>query len=201
MIKVLLAEDMHMVRGALVALLSLEPDIEVAAAVASGDEIVPAAKRCRPDVAIIDVNLPGKDGLDAAVELHREVPDCRTLVLTSMDRPGTARRALTAQVHGFMLKDAPADKLAQAVRDVAAGGRVVDGQLALSAWDTTTSPLTSREVEILRLAADGLDPPEIAARLFLSVGTVRNHLTSVVAKVNARNKLDAIRIAREQDWI
>lgn len=201
MIKVLLAEDRHMVRGALVALLNLENDIEVAAEVASGDEIVPAACRCHPDVAVIDIDLPGKDGLTAATELHAELPECRTLILTNLGRPGTVRQALAARVNGFMLKDAPADKLATAIRDVAAGQRVVDGQLALAAWETESCPLTGRELEILRHAAAGDDAADIAAQLFLSPGTVRNYLTSVVTKLNARNRIDAIRIATESDWL
>lgn len=201
MIKILLAEDMHMVRGALVALLDLESDIQVLAQVASGNEILPAARKCQPDVAIIDIDLPGKDGLTAAIELHQELPQCRTLILTSLGRPGTMRRALAARVNGFMLKDAPPDKLATAVRDVAAGRRVVDSQLALAAWDTEECPLTTRELEILGLAAGGHNAMDIAAQLFLSPGTVRNYLTTVVSKLNARNRVDAIRIARESDWL
>ncbi|CRK55069.1 putative two-component system response regulator [Alloactinosynnema sp. L-07] len=201
MIRVLLAEDMHMVRGALVALLNLEEDIEVVAEVAEGDKIVPTALQCSPDVAIIDIDLPGKDGLTAAVELHAELPSCRTLILTSLGRPATVRRALAAKVNGFMLKDAPADKLANAARRVAAGERVVDSQLALAAWDMPDCPLTDRETEILRLAADGLDAQQIAGRLFLSPGTVRNYLASIVTKLNARNRVDAIRIAREAGWL
>jgi two-component system response regulator DesR len=201
MIKILLAEDMHMVRGALVALLDLEPDIQVLAEVASGNEILPAARKFQPDVAIIDIDLPGKDGLTAAVELHQELPQCRTLILTSLGRPGTMRRALAARVNGFMLKDAPPDKLATAVRDVAAGRRVVDSQLALAAWDTEECPLTTRELEILGFAAGGHNAMDIAAQLFLSPGTVRNYLTTVVSKLNARNRVDAIRIARESDWL
>ncbi|SFP09606.1 two-component system, NarL family, response regulator DesR [Amycolatopsis arida] len=201
MIKVLLAEDVHMVRGALIALLGLEPDIEVVADVASGDEILPTAHKHRPDVAVIDIDLPGKDGLTAATEIHEALPDCRTLILTSLGRPATVRRALAARVNGFMLKDAPADKLANAIRDVTAGRRVVDSQLALTAWDTADCPLTRRELEILRLAAAGHNAADIAAQLFLSPGTVRNYLTTVVNKLNARNRVDAIRIARESDWL
>ncbi|MCR6483499.1 response regulator transcription factor [Amycolatopsis sp. OK19-0408] len=201
MIKVLVAEDVHMVRGALIALLGLEPDIEVVAGVASGDEILPAARRHQVEVAVIDIDLPGKDGLTAATEIHENLPDCRTLILTSLGRPGTVRRALTSRVNGFMLKDSPSDKLADAIRDVAAGGRVLDSQLALTAWDTADCPLTNRELEVLRLAASGRKAEEIAAELFLSPGTVRNHLTSVVSKLNARNRVDAIRIAVEAGWL
>lgn len=201
LIKVLLAEDAHMVRGALVALLGFEPDIEVVAEVASGDDILPAARKHRADVAVLDIDLPGKDGLTAATEIHEHLPDCRTLILTSLGRPGTIRRALMNRVDGFMLKDAPADKLANAIRNVAAGQRVVDNQLALTAWDTTDCPLTNREVDILRLAAVGHNAVDIAAELFLSPGTVRNYLTSAVTKLNAKNRVDAIRIAREAEWL
>jgi two-component system response regulator DesR len=201
MIKVLLAEDMHMVRGALVALLNLEPDIEVVAEVADGDEIIPTARRVQPDVAVIDIDLPGMDGLTAAGHLREKMPQCRTLILTSLGRPGTLRRALSVRVGGFLLKDAPAAELADAIRGVAAGRRVVDGQLALAAWDSAECPLTVREVEVLRLAADGSDAVEIAARLFLSAGTVRNYLTTIVSKLNARNRVDAIRVARDAGWV
>ncbi|SFB25297.1 two component transcriptional regulator, LuxR family [Amycolatopsis marina] len=200
-IKVLLAEDMHMVRGALVALLDLEHDIEVVAEVASGNEILPAAHKHQPDVAIIDIDLPGIDGLTAAGELHESLPRCRTLILTSLGRPGTVRRALDARVNGFMLKDAPPEKLANAVRQVAVGRRVIDSELALAAWDTDVCPLTTRETEILRLLAAGRDVGDVAAQLFLSPGTVRNYLTTAVTKLNARNRVDAIRIATEAGWI
>jgi two-component system response regulator DesR len=199
-IKVLVAEDMHIVRGALVALLNLESDIQVVAEVASGDEILPMAKAVLPDVAVIDIDLPGKDGLTAASELHENLPECRTLILTSLGRPGTLRRALAAKVGGFLLKDAPPDKLANSVRGVVAGRRMVDGDLALAAWDTDECPLTAREIDVLRLTAEGYRTVEVAARLYLSAGTVRNYLTTVVTKLNARNRVDAIRIAKESDW-
>ncbi len=201
MIRVLLAEDMHMVRGALIALLNLERDIEVVAEVSSGDKILPMAAEYRPDVAIIDIDLPAKDGLSAACELYQHLPEVRTLILTSLGRPGTVRRALDAKVNGFLLKDAPADKLANAVRSVAIGRRVIDSELALSAWETEDSPLTPREAEILRLAANGHTVADIAAELFLSPGTVRNYLATVVTKLNARNRVDAIRIASDSDWL
>lgn len=201
MIKVLLAEDEHLVRGALTALLSFEEDIGIVAEVSSGAEILPAAVRARPHVAVIDVDLPGLDGISAAVELHEKLPECRTLILTSLARPGTLLRALAAGVGGFMLKDAPPDELAKAIRGVASGHRVIDHQLAVAALDRSTCPLTAREVEVLRLAADGAEPAEIAGRLFLSVGTVRNYLTTVISKLNARNRVDAIRIATEAGWL
>ncbi|HEY3753737.1 MAG TPA: response regulator transcription factor [Pseudonocardiaceae bacterium] len=201
MIKVMIAEDVHMVRGALVALLRLESDIEVVAEVAGGNEIMPAARATHPDVAVIDIDLPGKDGLTAASELHEQMPECRTLILTSLGRPGTLRRALAAKVGGFLLKDAPPDKLASAIREVSVGRRVVDSDLALAAWDSADCPLTGREVEVLRMAADGANAVDIAARLYLSAGTVRNYLTTAVTKLNARNRVDAIRIAKEAGWL
>ncbi|MFL6130821.1 MAG: DNA-binding response regulator [Mycobacteriales bacterium] len=201
MITVMVAEDMHMVRGALVALLKLESDIEVVAEFASGDEIVPTAERLRPDVAVIDIDLPGMDGLSAAALLHERVPQVRTLILTSLGRPGTMRRALSARVSGFLLKDAPASELADAIRKVAAGLRVIDPQLALAAWDTPACPLTVRELEVLKMSAEGAGTTEIASVLFLTKGTVRNYLTAVVSKLNARNRVDAIRIASEAGWL
>jgi two-component system response regulator DesR len=200
-IRILLAEDMHMVRGALVALLNLEPDLEVVAEVKRGDEIVSAALEHRPDVAIIDIDLPGVDGLTAAMHLRERLPQCRSLILTSLGRPGTLRRALSAQVSGYLLKDAPPKELAVAVRRVAAGHRAIDPQLALAAWGGAESPLTERETEVLRLAAGGAEAPDIAGLLHLSTGTVRNYLTTVVTKLNARNRVDAIRIARESGWL
>lgn len=201
MVKVLLAEDMHMVRGALVALLGLEPDIEVVAEVASGEQIMAAALEQRPDVLLVDVDLPGKDGLEAAVEVQQRLPRVRILVLTALGRPGTLRRALSAKVDGFLLKDAPADQLSGAIRDVVAGRRVVDHHLTLAAWDSMDCPLTQRELEVLSLAAQGVEAAEIAGVLHLSAGTVRNYLTAVVNKLNARNRVDAIRIATEAGWL
>ncbi|MEV5567855.1 response regulator transcription factor [Streptomyces sp. NPDC052196] len=200
-INILLAEDVHMIRGALVALLQLEPDLRVVAAVDRGDTIVSTALDTRPDVAVIDVDLPGMDGLTAAADLHRQLPRCRSLILTSLGRPGTMRRAMSAHVSGFLLKDSPPDQLALAVRSVAAGRRVLDPQLALSAWDYPDNPLSRREVEVLRLAAKGADAAEIAGCLYLTGGTVRNYLTSIVSKLGARNRIDAIRIAEEAGWI
>jgi two-component system, NarL family, response regulator DesR len=201
MIRILLAEDMHMVRGALVALLDLEPDIEVVAEVESGDQIIPMVRLHRPDVAVIDIDLPVLDGLTAAGTIRSTMPQVRTLMLTSLARPGTLRRALAAGVDGFILKDAPPAKLAAAIRDVAAGRRVVDSQLALAAWDRGESPLTDRELEVLRLAANGTDAPDIARALSLSAGTVRNYLTTIVTKLDARNRVDAIRIASDAGWL
>jgi two-component system response regulator DesR len=200
-VKILLAEDVHMIRGALIALLELEPDLQVVASVDRGDLIVETALRTRPDVAVIDIDLPGTDGISAAAELHERLPSCRALILTSLGRPGSVRRALSAHVFGYLLKDAPPSQLAQSVRSVAAGKRVVDPQLALSAWEAVDSPLSRRETEVLRLAARGAEAAEIARALYLTNGTVRNYLTAIVSKLNARNRIDAIRIAEEAGWI
>jgi two-component system, NarL family, response regulator DesR len=200
-IKVLIAEDVHMVRGAVVALLQLETDIDVVAEVGRGDQILAEARNTGTEVAVIDIDLPGKDGLTAAAELQEQLPACRTLILTSLGRPGTLRRALAAKVNGFLLKDAPPDKLANAIREVHVGRRVVDNELALAAWDSADCPLTDREIEVLRLAAGGAGAVDIAGRLFLSAGTVRNYLTTAATKLNARNRVDAIRIATESGWL
>ncbi|MET9773485.1 response regulator transcription factor [Streptomyces sp. NPDC006367] len=201
MIRLLLAEDMHMVRGALIALLSLEHDMEVVASVERGDEILAAAREHKPDVAVIDIDLPVLDGLSAAALLHERMPSCKTLILTSLDRPGTLRRAMAAQVSGYLLKDAPPSELAQGIRKVAANQRVIDSELALAAWGGADSPLTQRETEVLQLAAQGNEAAEIADQLHLSVGTVRNYLSTSVAKLQGRNRVDAIRIAREAGWL
>jgi two-component system response regulator DesR len=200
-IRVLIAEDMHMIRGALVALLSLEQDIEVVAELDRGDTIVEMALRTRPDVAVIDIDLPGLDGLSAANLLRDQLPDCRIVVLTGLSQPGNLLRALKVHVRGFLLKDAPATQLADAVRRVAAGQRVLDPELVAAAVETGPSPLTERETEVLRTAEEGLTTEEIAARLHLSPATVRNYLSNVIAKVSARNRLDAIRIARDAGWL
>ncbi|MFE3450556.1 DNA-binding response regulator [Nonomuraea sp. NPDC059194] len=202
MIRLLLAEDQHVIRGALVALLGLEDDIEVVAAVESGDAVLAAALAHRPDVAVLDIDMPGAiDGLEAAGELRAKLPTCRTLMLTAYGKPGHLRRALAAQVDGFVLKTAPPEELTAAIRKVAAGERVLDPSLAVTAWDLADNPLTPREADVLRMAAAGAEAPEIAAQLYLSAGTVRNYLTTIVAKLNARNRTDAARIAREAGWI
>ncbi|MDQ8705965.1 response regulator transcription factor [Streptomyces sp. LHD-70] len=201
MVRVLLAEDMLMLRKALVSLMELEPDIEIVAEVDSGDEVVPRALEVRPDVAVLDIDLPGQDGIAAAAELHERLPQCRTLMLTSLGRPGTMRRALAAHASGFLLKDTEPDRLAVAIRDVAAGRRAIDPQLAVATLEAGSNPLTTREGEVLCLAAEGDDITQIAGRLFLSAGTVRNYLTSAVSKLGARNRMDAVRIARESGWL
>ncbi|KAB2368156.1 response regulator transcription factor [Actinomadura montaniterrae] len=201
MINVLLADDHHVVRSALAALLSLEPDLTVVAEVERGDEVLAAARAARPDVAVLDVDMPGMDGLAAAAALHDALPGVATLILTGHGKPGHLRRALAAHVRGFLLKTAPPDELAAGIRKVAAGERVLDPKLALTAWDLADNPLTPRETDVLRLAAEGAEAPEIAERLHLSAGTVRNYLTAVVTKLNARNRTDAARIAREAGWL
>jgi two-component system response regulator DesR len=202
MIRILLAEDQQVVRGALAALLGLEPDLSVVAQCGSGDEVLPRALVDRPDLAVLDIDMPGrKDGLDAAAELKARLPGVRTLMLTGHGRPGLLRRALDAKVDGFLLKTAPPEQLLEAIREVAGGGRVLDPQLAVAAWDLAENPLTPRERDVLRAAARGAEPPEIAAELFLSVGTVRNNLTAIVGKLQARNRTDAVRIAGDAGWI
>jgi two-component system response regulator DesR len=201
MIRVLIAEDMHMIRGALVALLSLEEDMEVVAELDRGDEIVAAALRTQPDVAVLDIDLPGLDGLTAAGELHEKLPSAKILVLTGLSQPGVLLRALQAHVRGFIVKDAPASTLADGVRRVHAGERVIDPDLIAAALETGTSPLTAREADVLRAAESGLPTDQIATRLSLSSATVRNYLSNAISKVGAHNRLDAIRISRNAGWL
>jgi two-component system response regulator DesR len=201
MIRVMIAEDVRLLRETLGAVLALEDDLRVVAAVERGDDIVPAAQRSRPDVALLDIDLPGVDGLTAARLLGEQVPDCRTVILTGLTRPGHLRRALAAGASGFLLKHSPPQALIDGIRKVAAGERVVDPQVALAALETPDNPLPGREVEVLRLAATGAEPDEIAAALFLGVGTVRNYLSSAITRLDARNRVDAIRIATDQGWL
>ncbi len=201
MIRVLIAEDMHMIRGALVALLSLEDDMEVVAELERGDTIVEAALRTRPDVAVVDIDLPGTDGLTAAEELHQRLPECRTLVLTGFGQPGNLLRALKVHVRGFIVKDAPAETLADGIRRVARGERVIDPELVAAALETGSTPLTAREADVLRGAESGSSTDEIATRLSLSPTTVRNYLSNAISKVGGRNRIDAIRIARDAGWL
>jgi two-component system response regulator DesR len=200
-IRVLVAEDMRILRDTLVALLSLEDGIDVVAEVADGDAIVPAALAHRPDAAVIDIDLPGTDGLTAAAALHERCPDCRVLILTVLGKPGNLRRALAAGVTGFLPKETPAGELVDAVRRVAAGEKVIDQKLALAALEVPGNPLSPREVEVLRRFGGGAGPAEIAAEMFLSYGTVRNYLASAVTKLGARNRVDAVRIAAEARWL
>ena len=201
MIRVLVAEDQHMIRGALVALISREADMDVVAELDSGDAVLEAALRTQPDVAVLDIDLPGLDGLSAAHLLHDQVPLCQLLVLTGLSQPGYLLRALKVHVRGFLLKDAPAATLAAAIRRVARGERVIDPELVAAALDTGESPLTSRETDVLRSAQSGASTEEMADVLALSPATVRNYLSNAISKVGARNRIDAIRIARDAGWL
>ena len=197
---VLMAEDQGMVRGALATLLSLEPDIEVVAQVARGDEVVPAALRERPDIALLDIEMPGATGLEAAEWLAAELPECRILILTTFGRPGYLRRAMEGGAAGFLLKDAPASELAAAIRRALAGDRIVDPGLAAAALSQGECPLTPREHEVLSASREYATVAELAQALYLSHGTVRNHLSSVMQKLDARNRAEAVKIAEENGW-
>jgi len=201
MIRVLLAEDQAMVRGALAALLSREQDIEVVAEVARGDEVVEAALAARPDVALLDIEMPGGDGLAAAQALRKALPTCRSVILTTFGRSGYLRRAMESGAVGFLLKDSPAAELAVALRCVMKGERVVDPELALAALSEGSNPLTNREREVLSIALFGASLEEIAARLVLSEGTVRNHLSTAIQKLGARNRMEAARLAEQKGWL
>ena len=201
MIRVLIAEDQAMVRGALASLIGMEPDIEVVAEVSRGDEVLAAARDVRPDVALLDIEMPGATGLDAAEELNREMPGLGILILTTFGRPGYLRRAMEGGAAGFLLKDAPADELASAIRRAVAGERVVDPGLAAAALSQGESPLTPREREVLEASRRYATVAELAAALYLSPGTVRNHLSSVMQKLDARNRAEAVRVAEERGWL
>ena len=201
MIRVLLAEDQAMVRGALAALLGLEGDIEVVAEVARGDEVVPTALRTRPDVALLDIEMPGGDGLSAAHALHAALPSCRVIILTTFGRSGYLRRAMESGAVGFLLKDAPATDLAVAIHRIVAGERVVDPDLALAALSEGTNPLTSRERDVLAVSLEGASIADIAAQLSLSEGTVRNHLSTAIQKLDAHNRIEAARRAEQKGWL
>ncbi|MCX5010168.1 response regulator transcription factor [Streptomyces sp. NBC_00555] len=201
MIRVLLAEDQGMMRGALALLLGLEEDIEVVAQVAAGDAIVPAALAARPDVALLDIELPGRSGLDAAAELRTRCPGCRVLILTTFGRPGYLRRAMEAGAAGFLVKDGPVEELAAAIRRVLAGETVIDPSLAAAALGAGPNPLTRREVDVLNAAVDGATVADIAAKLYLSESTVRNYLSSAIGKTGTRNRMEAVRAARRQGWL
>jgi Response regulator containing a CheY-like receiver domain and an HTH DNA-binding domain len=199
-IRVVLAEDQGMVRGAFAQLLDLEPDISVVATAADGDAALRAVREHRPDVLLTDIEMPGASGLDLAARLADEPDAPRVVVVTTFARSGYLRRALDHGVAGYVLKDAPIDRLADAVRRVHAGGRVIDPELAVAAWEGT-DPMTDREREVLRLAAEGLPNAEIAARLHLAEGTVRNYLSTVIAKLGVRNRVEAARLATERGWL
>lgn len=190
-----------MMRGALAVLLDLEDDLAVVAQVADGTEIVPEALRVRPDVALLDIELPGRSGLDAAADLARELPQCRVLILTTFARPGYVQRAMAAGARGFLAKDGPVESLADAIRSVVDGGTVVDPELARHALRDASSPLTERERGVLAAAEDGSTIADIAARLHLSAATVRNYLSSAIGKTGTRNKVEAARLARENGWL
>jgi two-component system response regulator DesR len=200
-IRVLIAEDQAMVRGALASLLALEDDIEVVAEVERGDRVLDAARSGRVDVALLDIEMPGLDGISAAADIARELPETRTLILTTFGRPGYLRRAIESGVGGFMLKAAPAGELADAIRAVNAGGRVIDPELAAAAIADGVSPLTEREHDVLVAATSDASAAEIAARLHLSEGTVRNYLSAAIRKLGARNRAEALRIAEEKGWL
>lgn len=201
MIRVLLAEDQAMVRGALTALLTLEDDIEVVAEVGRGDEVVVVARTTRPDVALLDIEMPGCDGIHVAAALHTHLPSCRILILTTFGRPGYLRQAMESGVVGFLLKDAPSAQLATAIRRAVAGERIVDPTLALSALSEGNNPLTERERTVLSSATRGASAAEIAALLFLSEGTVRNYLSVAIQKLGAHNRVEAAHIAEQKGWL
>ena len=201
MIRVLVADDQHLVRGALTALLSLEPDLEVVAEVGRGDEVVEAALAFAPDVALLDVEMPGLDGIAATAALRKAVPGCRVLVLTTFGRPGYLRRAMEAGASGFLVKDAPADRLADAIRRVHAGLRVLDAALAAESLAVGQNPLTPREAEVLAAARSGATVADIAKAVHLSEGTVRNHLSSAIGKTSTRTRAEAALVAQENGWL
>jgi two-component system, NarL family, response regulator DesR len=200
-IRVLLAEDQGMVRGALATLLDLEGDLEVVAQISRGDQVVDAALAANPDVALLDIEMPGIDGLEAAALLHRALPSCVIIMLTTFGRPGYLRRAMEAGATGFVVKDGPADQLAVSIRRAVAGERVIDTALAAAALSDGTNPLTPRERDVLHAASAGASIATIAESLFLSQGTVRNYLSSAIQKTGARNRIEAVRVAERQGWL
>lgn len=201
MIRLLLADDQALVRGALAALLDLERDLEVVAQVGRGDEVVSAALAAQADVALLDVEMPGLDGIAAAAALREGAPGCRSLIVTTFGRPGYLRRALDVGASGFVVKDTPAEQLADAVRRVHSGLRVVDPDLAVASLTVGDSPLTEQETRVLTLAADGGTVAQVAAEAHLSEGTVRNYLSAAMGKTGGRTRAEAVRIARENGWL
>jgi two-component system response regulator DesR len=202
-IRVLLAEDQAMIREALAALLSFEDDIEVVAQVGRGDEVTRAARDAKPDVALLDIEMPGMDGLSAAAALRAACPDVKIIILTTFGRPGYLRRAMESGASGFIVKDSPADKLARTIRGVLAGQRVIDPDLAAAALAEGANPLTPRERDVLAAAGrnDGATLAQIAAAVYLSEGTVRNYLSSCIQKTGARNRAEAVRVAHDRGWL
>ena len=201
MIRLLLADDENLIRSALAALLGLEDDLQVVAEARSGDEALALAREHRPDVALLDLQMPGPDGIAVAEALRHELPDCASIIVTSHGRPGHLKRALAAGVRGFLPKTASAQELADAVRAVHGGGRYLDPELAAEAISAGGSPLTPREADVLELAADGVPIEEIARRASLSPGTVRNYLSSAATKLGAVNRHEAVAVARTHGWI
>jgi len=200
-IRLLLADDQDLIRGALSALLELEEDFEVVASVGRGDEVAEAAVAHRPDVALLDIEMPGLDGLAAAAVLAARVPACRVVILTTFGRAGYLRRAMEAGAVGFVVKDAPPETLADAIRRVMAGQRVVDPALAAATLAAGESPLTARERDVLNATRSGAGVADIAARLYLSEGTVRNYLSAAMGKTGARTRAEAVRLAQEYGWL
>jgi two-component system response regulator DesR len=200
-VRVLLAEDQAMVRGALAALVNLEEDIEIVAEASRGDEVVPTALDALPDVALLDIEMPGGDGLDAAAVLREKLPTCRTIILTTFGRAGYLKRAMEGGAAGFLLKDAPATELASAIRRATQGERVVDTDLAAVALSAGDNPLTEREREVLAASEGGATIEDVAARLYLSEGTVRNYLSAAIKKLGTRNRVEAARLAERKGWL
>lgn len=199
-IRVFLAEDQVMVRSALVSLIELEDDLDVVGVAGRGDQAVDRIVELRPDVAVLDIDMPGIDGLAAAAQLAERVPGCAVLILTALNKPGMLQRALRANARGFVVKHAPAEQLLAAIRGVAAGQRVFDPTLAVAALEADI-PVTQRELDVVRLVAEGASAREIAGRLFLSEGTVRNYTSSLINKCGARNRVDLVRIAADRGWL
>jgi two-component system response regulator DesR len=200
-VRVLLAEDQAMVRGAIAALLALEEDIEIVAEASRGDEVVALALESGPEVALLDVEMPGGDGLDAAAALREKLPSCRVIILTTFGRAGYLKRAMENGAAGFLLKDAPSSELAKAIHRVMRGERVVDPDLAAQALSAGDNPLTEREREVLTASEGGATIEDVAARLYLSEGTVRNYLSSAIKKLETRNRVEAARLAQRRGWL
>jgi len=201
MIRILIAEDQAMVRGALAALLGLEPDIEVVATAADGVEALALCEQHAPDIVLTDIEMPRMTGLELATQLAARNVACRVMIVTTFGRSGYLRRALSAGVRGFLLKDAPANALAAAIRTVHAGGRAIAPELALESWSGAQDPLTERERQVLRLAGEGASSADIARQIHLSEGTVRNYLSEAISKLGAGNRVEAYRLARDAGWL
>lgn len=200
-IGIMIAEDMHLIRGALKALLSVETDMRIVNEIDNGDELVLAALRHRPDVALIDIGLSGTDGLTAAARLRAELPSCRVIILTGLATPTALRRAMAADVHGFIVKDTRPGDLAPSIRKVVNGERVIDPELAMATLKAPQNPLTARELDVLGVVAEGATVDDVADRLCLSDGTVRNYLSRILMKIGARTRVEAVEIAREAGWL